>query len=172
MTVLVPGATAGGDAIWGIAGTNSKLEGKAGNDQLIGSNGDDLILGGHGSDVLFGGAGEDTFVFDKFAKAGDVDFVDDFKFGVDSLKFGEGVTILGASASLKGAGIDFNGIDLHNDAKAYDLKLTLQIVDGDKTFTQEVYLVDALKNAGWHADDFEAYLKGINHGEAVDIQFA
>jgi Ca2+-binding RTX toxin-like protein len=157
--------TGAGEQLWGVAGQNTKIEGKAGDDNLIGSTGNDTLLGGHGSDVMFGGAGKDTFVFDKFAAEGDVDYVTDFQLGTDMLQFGPGVTI--TKLEIADAGQSFNGISLHNSAKDLDVKLTLQIVDGTKTITQEVYLVDALKNSGWHLAQFEEYLASIGQDVSV-----
>ncbi|MDX6805007.1 hypothetical protein [Terrihabitans rhizophilus] len=168
---LVNGTPAG-EEIWGKAGEDTKLDAKQGDDHLIGSNGNDLLIGGQGDDVLFGGLGKDTFEFGKNANDGDVDYIDDFKFetggGGDLLKFQNGVKIVGYEATLDGPQ-NVRGIDLHNDAKAFDVMLTLQWEDKGQIFTQSVYLIDALKNTSWQEDQFLQYLENTG---ALDLQAA
>jgi Ca2+-binding RTX toxin-like protein len=152
------------DTLRGIQGTDTKIDGKQGNDLIKGSNGDDLLLGSKGSDVLFGGAGTDTFEFTKFSDPGDTDYVIDWELGRDLLSLGEGVTIEGAQVT--NAGNSFNGVGLANDPKVLDLLLTLHVEDfevrngleNERSYEFEVNLVDGLKNTGWHADQVEAYL--------------
>jgi Ca2+-binding RTX toxin-like protein len=144
------------DILNGIQSTDTKLDGKQGNDILRGASGNDLILGSAGSDVSFGGAGTDTFGFTKFSNAGDTDYVIDWEVGRDLLSFGEGVTITSAQAT--NAATSFNGVGLANDAKVLDLLLTLHVEDGARSFDFQVNLIDSVKNLTWHADQVEAYL--------------
>lgn len=135
-------------------GTDYKYDAKGGNDIVIASTGDDLLIGGSGSDVLFGGAGKDTFLFDKFAASGDVDIITDFHIGQDTLLVKNGASIIGLDYGFFGD-TTANGYNLSNDSKVMDAKLTLQIDDGDKHFTQEVILLDVIKNSGWSLDQFK-----------------
>ena len=144
------------DTLSGIQNTDTKIDGKQGNDVIKGSNGNDLLLGSAGSDVMFGGAGTDTFAFTKFSGEGDTDYVIDWELGRDILSLDDGVTI--ASAQVTNAGTSFNGVGLANDTKVLDLLLTLHVEDGARSYDFEVTVVDGLKNMGWHADQVEAYL--------------
>ncbi len=66
-----------------------------------------------------------------------------------------GATIIGLDYGYF-AGTTANGVNLANDSKVLDVKLTLQIDDGDKHFQQEVLLLDAIKNTGWSLNEFKA----------------
>ena len=151
------------------AGGDTKYDPKQGNDVVIGSTGNDLLIGGQGSDYLFGGAGKDVFEFTKAAFAGDHDYIDDFKLDLgDTLKIWNGATIVGAEAAFLSEQT-MNGQSLHNDAKVYDLTLTLQVNDGDKMFTYEVTLMDVIKNKTFSADQFEAYLETLGYSGGIDF---
>ena len=151
------------------AGGNTKYDPKQGNDVVIGSTGNDLIIGGQGSDYLFGGAGKDVFEFTKVANAGDHDYIDDFKLELgDTLKIWNGASIVGARADYLDEQT-MNGQSLHNDGKAYDVTLRLQVTDGNKSFTYEVTLMDVVKNQTWSADQFEAYLSTLGYNGGLDF---
>jgi hypothetical protein len=59
--------------------------GVAGADTLLGGAGNDLLDGGLGADTLTGGAGEDSFRFSTALGNGNVDWIKDFKVGVDTI---------------------------------------------------------------------------------------
>lgn len=138
-------------------GRDYKYEGKGGDDIIRGSTGNDLILGHQGSDLLFGGAGNDTFVFNKFASSNDRDIILDLDITKDTLAIGNGASIIGLEYGFFGE-TSLNGVGLANDGKVMDAKLTLQIIDGDKVFQQEVVVLDVIKNSGWSLEQFVDYL--------------
>lgn len=148
-------------------GTNYKFDAKGGDDVVKGSTGNDILIGGAGSDYLFGGTGSDVFEFSKFANAGDHDYVVDFNNALgDSLRIFNGATIVGATAEKLGETV-MNGQSLANDANVYDLTLTLQVTDGNKSFQYEVTLMDVIKNTTWSADQFEAYLSTLGYNGGI-----
>lgn len=171
--------TNAGETLNHVGNDDTKFDAKAGDDYLKGGSGDDLFIGGAGKDVMYGGRGSDTFQFSKFAKAGDVDYILDFELGTDNLSFLAGTTITGISYGDAGASATLNQdgsvvVGLSNDSKVLDLKLTIHVVDGNKVFDQEVWLVDAVKNTNWHEDQWVNYLisKGASHnGIAIDQSF-
>jgi Ca2+-binding RTX toxin-like protein len=74
----------GDDSIHGGAG-GDRLFGDAGNDALNGGLGDDRLRGGTGQDTLSGDAGADRFVFDKPPVEENMDLIDDFTVGEDTI---------------------------------------------------------------------------------------
>lgn len=78
----------GKDTVVAGAG-NDRVEGRAANDSLYGDGGDDRLTGGLGGDILSGGTGRDIFDFnalaDSTSKAGNRDFILDFKHLVDDI---------------------------------------------------------------------------------------
>ncbi|SFB51057.1 Hemolysin-type calcium-binding repeat-containing protein [Rhizobium sp. NFR07] len=165
--------TNGADVLVAEAGVN-KLVGKGGNDILIGRNGqNDLLIGGAGSDLLIGGRGADTFQFGKEANNNDVDVIRDFKFenmndaNSDKLSFrffeGNNFKITSVTADPDAAGNSFNGFEFSkNSEKMFDLKISISFEDGARgTIHQDIVIVDALKNKGWHADAWTDYLSSL-----------
>lgn len=75
----------GNDTIDGWRGDDVLYGGK-GDDVLKGNRGDDRLVGGKGNDVLQGGAGADTFVFEVKLSSKNVDTIEKFKPGVDSIE--------------------------------------------------------------------------------------
>jgi Ca2+-binding RTX toxin-like protein len=75
----------GNDEVNGWRG-NDVLYGGNGKDELIGQIGDDRLNGGPGKDVLKGGADSDTFVFDQKLKSSNVDKINIFDVGRDSIE--------------------------------------------------------------------------------------
>lgn len=66
----------GDDAIWG----------NKGKDRLYGNDGDDKLIGGAGADFLLGGDGADTFRFNAGLSSRNIDKIDDFVAGEDSIQ--------------------------------------------------------------------------------------
>ena len=133
-------------------GTSYKYDGKAGNDVIKGSTGNDIVIGGAGSD----------FQFNKFANSGDHDYVVDFAMGVDTLSIFNGATIKAANYFHDTTG-SMNGQGLANDAKVFDLLLTLHVVDGAKEFDYQVTLLDVVKNTTWSANQVEDFLESLGY---------
>ena len=75
----------GKDVIWG-SHFDDKLYGFDGNDTRQGRRGDDRRDGGKGKDLLQGNYGKDTFVFSEKLKKSNVDTIDKFKIGEDSIE--------------------------------------------------------------------------------------
>lgn len=151
------------------AGGDTKYDSKRGDDVIIGSTGNDLLIGGQGSDYLFGGAGADVFEFSKFATVGDHDYITDFNLALgDTLKIWNGATIIDATAAFLPEQ-SMNGRSLFNDARVYDLTLTLQVNDGAKSFTYEVTLMDVIKNQTFSADQYESYLSSLGYNGGIEF---
>ena len=69
-----------------IAGAgNDQLNGGDGDDRLFGGTGNDVLRGQDGNDFLNGGAGADRFVFSNPLGANNVDTIDDFTVGDDTI---------------------------------------------------------------------------------------
>lgn len=68
-------AGAGGDVV----------RGRSGNDTIDGGSGDDVLYGGTGKDRLTGGSGDDIFVFDTRASSRNMDVIEDFDVGDDTI---------------------------------------------------------------------------------------
>ncbi len=135
---------AGDDRVAGDAG-NNRLNGNLGNDEVLGGSGNDILFGargndvldgGRGSDVLQGGLDNDTFIIT--VTNGDVDYITDFKPGLDVIEFGDGVTVVSASVQRVVA-TEANGFDLDNSDRALDLTLVLS----NGSATQTLHILDA-----------------------------
>lgn len=142
----------GDDRVAGDAGNNTlngrhgndTVLGGSGNDILFGARGDDVLDGGRGNDVLEGGVGKDTFIIN--VNQGDVDFITDFRVGLDTLDL-SGATVLSASIQRVVA-TEANGYDLRNGASAFDLSLVLS--EGGQTQTLHIINSYAFStNAYW-----------------------
>lgn len=126
------------DVFSGTLGAD-RLDGADGNDVLLGGRGADTLIGGDGSDVLAGGVSADVFRFDMVDN-GSIDIVTDFfRTEGDSLVFGAGVTVTAASIGFLTTGETANGQALSNNARAFDLVLTLDSAAGSQT----VHILDA-----------------------------
>jgi Ca2+-binding RTX toxin-like protein len=135
---------AGNDALNGVPGGNSRMEGQGGNDTLNGFTGNDSLNGGSGDDVLNGNGGDD--VLDGGA-------------GNDQLSGGDGKD---AYLLYRGAGRDTvtpNSASAHNDdvvkvgagitAAEVDLRrvgnhIEVNLLDANGTVTDTLVLADYL----------------------------
>ena len=92
---------AGNDVLFG-GSDNDLLSGGRGDDRLEGGTGDDTLIGGAGKDEMTGGDGADTFAFEAgdlkvwsdlegsdAEKYAQLDVIEDFKIGEDSISFGD-----------------------------------------------------------------------------------
>lgn len=71
--------------------------------RISGGNGNDRLSGGLGRDVLIGGAGRDSFIFDSRIGSGNVDTIDDFARGADTIRLDRSIfTQAGAVGDLGG----------------------------------------------------------------------
>ncbi|RCS21656.1 hemolysin [Phyllobacterium salinisoli] len=66
-------------------GADNVLSGQGGSDTIFGRCGSDLLDGGLAADALIGGKGEDSFRFSTALGNGNVDWIQDFKVGDDSI---------------------------------------------------------------------------------------
>lgn len=145
----------GNDTLNGGNGID-RLTGGAGIDNLQGRAGNDTLSGGLGADVLIGGSEADIFVFDSALGGGNIDAVNDFAVGTDTIRLDRAIFDDLAAGSTLATGA------FHTGTQAQDAQD--RIIYNSAT---GALFYDADGNGGGAAVQFATLANGLNLSAAT-----